>query len=267
MPPKKKAAKKKAAPKKAVAKRKKEEVVEQSMMDQFAKDAGQGLETIGKDDTKIPFLRVLQALSPQLQDGDPQEIEGAKAGMLLNSVTGDTWDGKEGVMLIPVHFEKVYIEWKPRASGGGFVAEWRTREEAMENCQEGNEIVDTAHHYCLLRNEEDMWAPIVLPCKSTFLSASRGWNAMMQSVMFKHGEATFTPPSFACIYSLTTARQQNDQGTWHNILIERVANVEDVKLYGMAKAFRHTLTQGGAQLSYETLVDEEVVEGDDTPSF
>lgn len=241
-----------------------------TMLDIFARDAGQGLENITKDDTKIPFLRVLQALSPQVQDGDPAYIDGAKAGMLLNTVTIETYDGKEGALLIPVHFEKVYIEWKPRVDGGGFVAEWPTREDADEGCQEGNEIVDTALHYCLIRNSEGMWSPIVLPCKSTFLSVSRGWNAMMQSVMFKTPDGrTFTPPSFACIYGLTTARQQNDQGSWHNIIVERVANVEDLEIYATAKSFRNALTKGGVALHYEGMSDAVTDEsdGNELPSF
>lgn len=246
-------------------------VTDAGMLGMFEQDSGAGLENIHKEDTKIPFLRVLQALSPQLQDGDPAYIEDAKAGMLLNSVTGEVYDGKAGVLVIPVHFEKVYIEWKPRTEGGGFVNQFTTKDEAEEEADEANDIVDTAHHYCLIRSERDeVWQPIVIPCKSTMLSVSRGWNAMMQSVIFKNKDGkVFTPPSYACIYGMTTARQQNDQGTWHNIIVERVATVDDPTLYAMAKAFRNTLIEGGASLAYDSMADdaEETTEAEDIPSF
>lgn len=250
-------------------------VQEQSMMDMFAADKGAGLENIRKEDTKIPFLRVLQSNSPQLDEGAPEYIEDSKVGMMFNTVTRETFDGKQGVLVVPVHFEKVYIEWKPRdeggGGGGGFVAQYETREEAEENADEAHDITDTAHHYCLIKSEkDDVWQPIVIPCKSTMLSVSRGWNAMMQNVIFKTGDGkVFTPPSYACIYGITTARQQNDQGTWYNIVVERSATVDDPNLYAMAKEFRKTLIEEGANLAYETMdeEDEEVVDAEDMPSF
>jgi hypothetical protein len=268
---KKTAAKKKASSTSVVKPTKSGTVAEASMMGMYEQDSGAGLENIRKEDTKIPFLRILQALSPQLQDGDSAYIEGAKAGMLFNSVTHETYDGKAGILVIPVHFEKVYIEWKPRSEGGGFVQQFNTRDEADENADEANDIVDTAHHYCLVRSERDeVWQPIVIPCKSTMLSASRGWNAMMQNVIFKTtGGKVFTPPSFACVYGITTARQQNEEGTWYNIVVERSANVDDPTLYAMAKAFRHTLVEEGASLAYDSLSDdaEKTANAEDMPSF
>lgn len=268
---KKTAAKKKAASTPVATPTKSGPVAPKNMMYMFESEAGAGLENIKKEDTKIPFLRILQALSPQLQDGDPAYIDNAKAGMLFNSVTHEVYDGKTGVLVIPVHFEKVYIEWKTRDDGGGFVAQYDNRDEADEACEEGNDIVDTAHHYCLIRSEKDeVWQPIVIPCKSTMLSVSRGWNAMMQNVIFKTAEGkVFTPPSYACIYGMTTARQQNESGTWYNIVVERSATVEDPTLYGMAKAFRSTLIQGDVALAYDTLSDEadEAIDAEDMPTF
>lgn len=239
-----------AKSKTAVAKKDENLPTTEAMQGMFEADAGQGMENITREDTKIPFLRILQPLSPQLQEGDPQYIEGAKAGMLMNTVTRDVYDGKEGLMVIPVHFEKVYIEWQPRTSGGGFVAEYDNRETAEADKQEGNDITDTANHYLLMRDQEGIWQPVVLSCKSTMLGVSRSWNAMMQSVKLKGPNGPFTPPSFACIYNLSTARQQNDKGTWHNIVVERVSIVEEPALYSMAKDFREMLLEGRAAAGY-----------------
>lgn len=270
--------KKKAAPKKkgkAVAKRKAPTPpVEQDMMERMEAAAGKGLENIGKDDTKIPFLRVLQGLSPQLQDGDPAYVDEAKPGMLMNSVTLECYPGSEGCLVIPVHYEKVYIEWKTREGGGGFVAQHMSKEAAEEALEEdgheGNDIVDTAHHYCLIRSEVDeIWLPVVLPCKSTFLSASRGWNAVMKAAILRRRDGSAYPAaSYSFMYGITTARQQNEKGTWYNLVIEKVSALEDMELFDMAELFRHSIVGGAAgPLAYDEEEDAEEAEAEDLPSF
>ena len=49
----------------------------------FAADDGMGTEGADKDSFAIPFLSILQPLSPQVAEG----AEGAKAGRFINSVT------------------------------------------------------------------------------------------------------------------------------------------------------------------------------------
>ena len=48
--------------------------------DAFAEDAGFGFEEVTSSDLQIPFLRIIQALSPQLKKSDAAFIEGAGAG-------------------------------------------------------------------------------------------------------------------------------------------------------------------------------------------
>ena len=83
--------------------------------------AGTGLEEASADDYAIPFLRVLQSMSPQLKKSDGKYIQGAEEGNLFNTVTETLYDGTEGVTIIPCAYKKKFIEWVPRESGGGFV--------------------------------------------------------------------------------------------------------------------------------------------------
>ena len=53
----------------------------------FEADAGMGMENVGSEDVKIPFLRILQDLSPQVKEGKGEYIQGAKPGMIINSVS------------------------------------------------------------------------------------------------------------------------------------------------------------------------------------
>jgi hypothetical protein len=89
----------------------------------FGGDAEKGLENITNDEFRIPFIRILQANSPQCAPSQNGGIKGAIAGAFFNTATGEVYP-PEGFDFIPVHRDHNYTEWFPRAedgSGGGFV--------------------------------------------------------------------------------------------------------------------------------------------------
>ena len=57
------------------------------LMDDILEFAGEGA-AFGADEMQIPFIRALQALSPQLNKKKPEYIDGAEQGDLFNTVTG-----------------------------------------------------------------------------------------------------------------------------------------------------------------------------------
>ena len=91
-----------------------------TIMADMAEFAGEGMDSIGTEDMQIPFLRILQALSPEIQKNDPKFIKGASAGDLVNTVTGETWDGDDGVVVIPCGYTMKYLEFMLRDTGGGY---------------------------------------------------------------------------------------------------------------------------------------------------
>jgi hypothetical protein len=80
----------------------------------FEGDAHSGFEQMDQDDFALPFLRILTNMSPEIG-----EVDGASPGMIYNSVTGELFDGKKGVQVIPCTYIRQYIEWAPRGSGSG----------------------------------------------------------------------------------------------------------------------------------------------------
>ena len=62
---------------------------------------GTGLEEATSEDFAIPFIRVLQPLSPQLQKQNGNYVENAIAGDLYNTVTGEVHDGEIGILVVP----------------------------------------------------------------------------------------------------------------------------------------------------------------------
>ena len=104
----KKSRKKKAATNVA----KKEENLPALNLSLMEQDASSGLENINQEDLATPRLKVLMQLSPELED-----IEGAKAGMIFNTVSNELYDGSVGIKVLPCAYQRQYVEWADRGQG------------------------------------------------------------------------------------------------------------------------------------------------------
>ena len=71
-------------------------------MENLEKFAGTGLDSITTDDIATPRLKVLAQMSPELE-----EIDGAKAGMILNSVSKKVYSGQEGINVVVCGYDNV----------------------------------------------------------------------------------------------------------------------------------------------------------------
>ena len=89
------------------------------LLDDMVLDAGEGA-AFSADEMQIPFVRLLQALSPQLNKKKAEYIDGASSGDAFNNVTGQYWDGEQGLTVIPCYQTTKYLEFTPREMGGGF---------------------------------------------------------------------------------------------------------------------------------------------------
>lgn len=78
-------------------------------------DAGKGTENIGAEDIEIPRLKLLQAISPEVEGFD-----GAKVGHYWHSIAEESLGDKVKVVIILV--DQRYLLWKPRHEGGGILA-------------------------------------------------------------------------------------------------------------------------------------------------
>jgi len=236
----------------AVAK-KKNTSVSTDVLDDLLGMAGEGA-SFDSSEMQIPFLRVLQALSPQLNKKKPEYIEGAEQGDMFNNVTMQHWDGEEGVQVIPCYQTTKYLEFTPRDQGGGFHGELSpddpaitqtTRVGSKELLSNGNELVKSDQHYCLLLDEDGSFQPIVVDMKSTQLKVSRRWKTQIAMQKIKRPDGSMaTPPVFGTIWKLSTTEESNDQGTWNNYTIEKVGLVQSRDILMEAKAFRDSVQAG-----------------------
>jgi hypothetical protein len=205
---------------------------------------------------QIPFLRIIQALSPQLKKSDAAFIEGAGQGDIFNTVTDKVWDGDEGVVVIPVYFEMKFLEFVPRTQGGGFVGELsadsndvrtaiRDTDTNLELLHNGNELVRSAQHYVKIVHEDGNLENAIVDMKKTQLKRSRLWLSMM--MMQKHNGNTL--PSFANTYRLKTVEDGNDKGSWGSWSIALEGRVPSLEAFKDAKELHESIRRGELKLA------------------
>lgn len=232
----------------------------------FGKDAGAGFEgTTGKD-LSVPFLGILQANSPQVEDKDPA---GAESGQLYNTVTRELADSDKGVNFLPCHKEQAYVEWVPRNKGGGFVelhdpngdvvkkAIAENNGERIGKLYVGeNELMETHYVYGLMLEDDGITTKgfAVISFTSTKIKPFRDWITAMYTLKGK-------PPMFANRAVIRTIKQKNEHGSFFNFRIDPFADTwsgslidptKHADLLTEAREFREMVTSGMARAAFET---------------
>src|SRR6516165_2440561 len=102
-------------------------------LEQIERDAGRG-QAKHAEDKILPFLRVLQPLSPPCIKKGPAYINGAEPGdFWLTTSSSPIIKGEDGVVFQPCMYRREWIEWVPRDEGGGFAGRWPYNYEAGKN--------------------------------------------------------------------------------------------------------------------------------------
>lgn len=231
--------------------------VSTDLMDDIFDNAGDGT-SYDSSEMQIPFVRLLQALSPQLKKKDPQFIEGAASGDIFNNVTGQFWTGEEGITVIPCYQTTKYLEFTPREQGGGFRGEIESNNPVLQNTTRnggkellpnGNEVVKSDQHFCLIVEEDGMTQPVVIDMKSTQLKVSRRWKTQIAMKKIKNPKTgqLITPPLYASMWKLRAVEESNDKGDFSNWVVEGIGLVSDVNVFQEAKSFRESVLAGAVK--------------------
>lgn len=78
-------------------------------------DVNMGKENIQQADLEMPRLKLIQGLSPELQ-----EYNGLRPGNFFHTAAERIFD--EPFTVVPIYMDRRYILWNPRESGGGILA-------------------------------------------------------------------------------------------------------------------------------------------------
>lgn len=270
---------------KAVAKKKKGGALSgpSELQRAMAMAGGAGNEALTSADLAIPFLKILQDLSPQTKKRDEEYVDGAEPGMFFETVSRTLWDGDEGLVAVPCHYLSMVNEWVKRTEGGGFVASHRDMPTAMEHCtdHDKHDLIDTHQHALMVLLPNGTWTQCIFPMKSSALKASRQWNSLVNgregSFVDEDGiTQTYELPRFFATWRLKTAERTNDSGTFFvprtpelEMTLEDMGE-EGEALFERAFDFYRQCVAGEAKVDYRKMDEAVVVEDDediDGPGF
>ena len=181
----------------------------------ITKVAGMGTENLDAG-SALPFIRILQDLSPQLKPNKDEYVEGSKAGDLFFNKTKTTLDNP--VSIVPVYTRAMYTEWVPRKNGGGFVGSHplyvvsnplyeKGRERQYDEWLGDNELRYTSYWFVLIKID-DVWEEAIIPFTSSQLKVSRKLTSDINRFRYET-DPKIAPPLFAQKWELTTVMETN----------------------------------------------------------
>jgi hypothetical protein len=207
-----------------------------------------GPSDFGQKDLSVPFLRILQALSPHVQPQDPKYDEDAKQGQIVETVSPKFYEGDAsrnpdaGLIIIPVAFTRSYTEWKQNR--GGMVADHGSDPAILAKCQkivdsqgktkmvtqEGTEVAEAALYYVLYAeyhhstpgNVDSEWRQALMTMAGTQWRKSRDWNTNMSRVRISRADGSIiqNPLPFVHSYRFTTVGEKKDNYNFFGWKIE-----------------------------------------------
>lgn len=175
-----------------------------------------GFEGTSSQTFKTPFVKVLQAMSPELKKSDPKYIPGAEQGQFCNTATNEATDTLEVVVL---KMEHSLVTWRPER--GGLVGrhpkakeeEVVTKRDGVKKWDaEGNDVVDTIELFCLdINNPSNVF---VFPLSTTSLKHAKSFATRLR-VLRVDGKAIKV--TWAGVWKIATVEESNDKGSWYTI--------------------------------------------------
>lgn len=245
----------------------------------YGDDAGGGFENTTSADFKASFLRILQSNSPQIES-----VEGAKAGLIINTVTNALF---ESVMIIPAITEHLYVEWLPRKQGGGagqgFIGVHALNDPMVQDALKklpnkfargedgkvilpkspaGNDLVETVYFHGVQFNpENESILPAIIAFSSTGLPVSSAWlTTARQEIAKGTGKSK---PLFAHVYKLGSNKTTRNGNTWYNWTVAFAGGsasksllAVDSDAFAAARMVRDSVKAGTAKVDYAASAPE-----------
>jgi len=249
----------------------------------YGTDAGAGTDVIGRDEAGIPFLKILQAQSPEVI-GPNGKIDGAVAGMILNTGTEEL---SESITVVPALRQHVFVEWRPRKQGGGIVAVYEPNDPVVQaaiaasdefgkyRTEAGNDLVETFYVFAItLDADENPGMPVVIPFSSTQIKAyKKKFANRVRHCLVDNGQGKrILPPMFAHRIAISTGDESNDDGSWKGYVIQFAVdnNVQQSLMtpdhagYRAARELKALVDGGEAQADLSKAGDANTDGGDET---
>lgn len=241
--------------------------------DDFFADAGEGLQDFSQTDYLIPYVRIIQALSKELQKNHAKFLKGAEQGMFVNSATRKLISGETGFLAVPVSFNHRYMAWLPNNAGPAYdmgddpskfnsvtpVAEGKDKGKRFD--EDGNQLTDALQFFIMLVNKEtNEFEVAVLNFAASQARKGRGWVSTIGNRMERKDGQLMRPAIYFYSYDITTVPESNDQGSWYGFLISEGPKVMDLEngreIFRTAKELRQRIKAGEVKAAVEQPDDD-----------
>lgn len=188
-----------------------------------------GFENQTQEDYSIPWLAILEALSPALE-----ENKDLRPGWLYNSATGEAY--QEGVVFVPAITKHSFVEYKPRGQGGGFVGLHEPDSDLVIDCKTnqdfgeyttpgGNELTETFYVYGIMVESDGSLVPMAISFSGTRIKKYKNWMTKARTVQLTNSQGRrFPAPLFAHRYLLEATPDSSPKGKFHNWKISFLGN-------------------------------------------
>ena len=191
-------------------------------------DAGKGQST-HVEDTIVPFLKVLQPLSPQCIKKGQGYIEGAEPGDFYLTASSDPLiKNEDGFIFQPCFRRRDWVEWVPREDGGGFAgrfdynyqdrSNWGRPRDAQRKedgwtfrrADTGNDLIDTIYFVGYVWRE-GLPEAFCIAFAGTAHKVGRTFITMLKGKHLPTGEQA---PIYDTKWLFKSRIQTNDKGSW-----------------------------------------------------
>lgn len=189
---------------------------------------GEGFDGVDAESQQIPFLRIAQKMTSQVDEADASYIEGLKPGMFYNNVAGKSY-GKE-VRVVLLHYFRNFTKWgndlgsyKGTLTPEEFdkIEGTLSRDGGSFTTPEGDRIQDTRNFFVILPDHlED--GPMLFTLTSTGIKPSKMWLTRAQGLRLSGKK----PALYASIWNVSTMQCSNDYGTWYSIGDKKTLKVD-----------------------------------------
>lgn len=251
-----------------------------------------GTEALGAGDVEIPRIKLMQALSPELE-----EFNDLKQGDFFHTLAEQNL-GKE-LRVTPIYVDSRFILWRPRESGGGILARaddgkhwspadtdfqvklkggaevrWRTAKTVEEsglaewgssNPSDPNSPPAATKMYNLVVTLPDIpdLPPAVVTLQRASISVARRFIGKLK---------ISRAPSFGLVFTMSSFKDKNDAGQdFYNYQFRAAGMVEDKTVYEQNYEYYNFFrTQGVKVKDIEGVQDDDIggpAAAKDAPAF
>lgn len=204
-----------------------------------------GNENIQSSDLEIPRLKLLQSLSPEVQKGMDGAVEGAEAGMTINTTTEECM---EEFFCTNIFFDREYAVFRKRTLGGDGIPLSITPTEAEAHAfladsqfkVEEYDVVDTARHLVMVVDKDGnrLYEAMIL-MSATRLQFSKNWNSQI---------AATGVDRFGSVWRVTPHRISNSKGSWFSYKVD-FSGWASEEVHAACKEIHETISKAGVKVA------------------